>query len=217
MANTIQIKRGAGAPGPGVLLDGELGFDRTNKQLYIGNGTEPISLIPKSAAEVGAVAEPVYTNHFFEQKGWYKIGTMSIDSSARLTLTIGGSYYHNPSRVAVIEILGDYDTARCQTIVPTPNADQITKIGVVTISRTQSEIYAYYNGDFSNTVYFYIHASMGNFTPCTPSLESISESSMMDIVDTSKIVLAPLETKCYGSTLPAAGTPGRIFFKKVSS
>lgn len=36
MANTIQIKRGNSAPGNGVLLDGELGFDKANDQLYIG-------------------------------------------------------------------------------------------------------------------------------------------------------------------------------------
>ena len=55
MANTIQIKRGNSAPPAGTLLDGELGFDKANDQLYIGNGTEQISLIPKSAADVGAV------------------------------------------------------------------------------------------------------------------------------------------------------------------
>lgn len=36
MANTIQIKRGNSEPGAGVLLDGELGFDKANDQLYIG-------------------------------------------------------------------------------------------------------------------------------------------------------------------------------------
>lgn len=55
MANTIQIKRGNSAPPTGTLLDGELGFDKTNDQLYIGNGAEQISLIPKSAADIGAV------------------------------------------------------------------------------------------------------------------------------------------------------------------
>ena len=36
MANTIQIKRGNSEPPAGTLLDGELGFDKTNEQLYIG-------------------------------------------------------------------------------------------------------------------------------------------------------------------------------------
>lgn len=35
--NKIQIKRGSGAPGPGVLDVGELGWDTTNKKLYVGN------------------------------------------------------------------------------------------------------------------------------------------------------------------------------------
>ena len=37
MSNTIQIKRGSGKPSNGVLLDGELGYDKTNGFLYIGN------------------------------------------------------------------------------------------------------------------------------------------------------------------------------------
>lgn len=36
MSNIIKIKRGAGKPANGVLKAGELGFDTTNKNLYIG-------------------------------------------------------------------------------------------------------------------------------------------------------------------------------------
>ena len=39
MANKIQIKRGAGAPVPGVLTNGELGWDTVGKLLYIGDGS----------------------------------------------------------------------------------------------------------------------------------------------------------------------------------
>lgn len=39
MANKIQIKRGSGAPASGVLDVGELGWDTTNKRLYVGNGS----------------------------------------------------------------------------------------------------------------------------------------------------------------------------------
>lgn len=42
MANTIQIKRGSGAPGS--LADGELGFDKTNNILYIGKGSSVVAL-----------------------------------------------------------------------------------------------------------------------------------------------------------------------------
>ena len=38
MSNIIKIKRGAGKPADGVLKEGELGFDTTNKNLYIGSG-----------------------------------------------------------------------------------------------------------------------------------------------------------------------------------
>lgn len=38
MANKIQIRRGSGAPAMGVLDVGELGWDITNKKLYVGNG-----------------------------------------------------------------------------------------------------------------------------------------------------------------------------------
>lgn len=39
MANKIQIKRGSGAPASGILDVGELGWDTTNKRLYVGNGS----------------------------------------------------------------------------------------------------------------------------------------------------------------------------------
>lgn len=39
MANIIKIKRGNGAPTSANLQDGELGFDKTNNNLYIGTGT----------------------------------------------------------------------------------------------------------------------------------------------------------------------------------
>lgn len=39
MANKIQIKRGAGAPAPGILANGELGWNTTGKLLYIGDGS----------------------------------------------------------------------------------------------------------------------------------------------------------------------------------
>ena len=37
MSNIIKIKRGAGKPANGVLKEGELGFDTTNKDLYVGS------------------------------------------------------------------------------------------------------------------------------------------------------------------------------------
>lgn len=39
MVNKIQIKRGSGAPAVGALDVGELGWDKINKKLYVGNGT----------------------------------------------------------------------------------------------------------------------------------------------------------------------------------
>ena len=39
MANKIQIRRGSGTPTTGVLDIGELGWDATNKKLYVGNGS----------------------------------------------------------------------------------------------------------------------------------------------------------------------------------
>lgn len=39
MSNVIQIKTGSGKPGNGKLLIGELGYDKTNGYLYIGNAS----------------------------------------------------------------------------------------------------------------------------------------------------------------------------------
>lgn len=56
MINKIQIKRGAGAPSPGILDIGEIGWDTTNKKLYVGNGTS-------------ANATPLYNNGPTGSKG----------------------------------------------------------------------------------------------------------------------------------------------------
>ena len=39
MTNKIQIKRGSETPATGILDVGELGWDSTNKKLYVGNGS----------------------------------------------------------------------------------------------------------------------------------------------------------------------------------
>ena len=44
MGNIIQIKRGSGQPGTGVLADGELGYDTTNGFLYIGVGNTSVKI-----------------------------------------------------------------------------------------------------------------------------------------------------------------------------
>lgn len=51
VSNIIQIKRGNGAPGNNKLMPYELGYDKTNRQLYIGteDGTA-INLIPEKVA-----------------------------------------------------------------------------------------------------------------------------------------------------------------------
>ena len=49
MGNTIQIKRGAGAPANGVLAEGELGIDLSTNTLYVG----------KKAEDNKTVSEPI--------------------------------------------------------------------------------------------------------------------------------------------------------------
>lgn len=46
MTNIIKIKRGSGAPSTGVLNDYELGWDFTNKRLYMGvDSSDPIKIV----------------------------------------------------------------------------------------------------------------------------------------------------------------------------
>ena len=44
MANKIIIKNGSGAPPSGSLAVAELGFDKTNKKVYIGHSDGPIEV-----------------------------------------------------------------------------------------------------------------------------------------------------------------------------
>lgn len=45
MANKIIIKNGSGAPANGKLDTAELGFDKTNKALYVGNNGTSVLLV----------------------------------------------------------------------------------------------------------------------------------------------------------------------------
>ena len=57
MSNKIQIKRGAGAPASGLLDVGELGWDTTNKKLYVGNGSNSNATVIHNGGPVGATGK----------------------------------------------------------------------------------------------------------------------------------------------------------------
>ena len=54
MANKIQIRRGSSAPSYGALDVGELGWDKTNKILYVGNGTNAYATKIANGGPIGA-------------------------------------------------------------------------------------------------------------------------------------------------------------------
>ena len=60
MPNKILIKQGSGAPAKGVLDVGELGWDITNKKLYIGNGTGVDSTLIANSGPTGATGARGY-------------------------------------------------------------------------------------------------------------------------------------------------------------
>ena len=61
MAQKIQIKQGSGAPAKGVLDVGELGWDITNKKLYIGNGTDSSATLIDGSGPRGSNGTRGYT------------------------------------------------------------------------------------------------------------------------------------------------------------
>lgn len=54
--NIFTIKRGSGKPVNGILKDGELGFDKQNRNLYIGRETIKDGITTIEAKKIGLTA-----------------------------------------------------------------------------------------------------------------------------------------------------------------
>ena len=112
-------------------------------------------------------------------QGWYKLGKMSGDMCAVVTLTIGGTFIYDSVSPSMVDIATHYDKARVFLKMPSSLDKQLSKIGVIRESATVFGVYGYYNSTRENSVKINIHAHMGQFMQEGLIASSVSESDML--------------------------------------
>lgn len=103
MAFKIKTKTGTSAPASGVLDVGELGFDTTNKKLYVGNGTG------QSATEIGSsYSLPLSANG---TRGGIQIGATQTETNRAVILTSEKASVALPRQIPAVTLNGSSSTA----------------------------------------------------------------------------------------------------------
>lgn len=115
-------------------------------------------------------------------QGWYKIGTMTGDMCAVVTVTIGGIFVNNQASPSMVDIATQYNNARAFLRFPSLADGQISKIGVIKESTKVYGVYAYYNNTVENPVKVNVHTHMGEFAPADWVASSVSESNMLAVI-----------------------------------
>lgn len=115
-------------------------------------------------------------------QGWYKLGTISGDMCAVVTVTIGGTFIYNPVSPSMVDIATHYDRARAFLKMPASMDNQLSKIGVIKESATVFGVYGYYNSASENSVKINIHTHMGSFAQADWSASAVSESDMVLVI-----------------------------------
>lgn len=115
-------------------------------------------------------------------RGWFKIGTMTGDMCAVVTVTIGGIFVNNQASPSMVDIATQYNGARAFLRFPSLADGQISKIGVVKESVKVYGVYAYYNNTNENPVKVNIHTHMGAFTSADLAASSVTDSDMLAVV-----------------------------------
>ena len=115
-------------------------------------------------------------------QGWYKLGTISGDMCAVVTLTIGGTFIYDSVSPSMVDIATHYDRARAFLKMPASVDKQISKIGVTKESPTVFGVYGYYNSANENSVKINIHTHMGSFVSADWVASNVSESDMLAVI-----------------------------------
>ena len=115
-------------------------------------------------------------------QGWYKVGTMSGNMCAVVTLTIGGVFMNNQTSSAMLDIATHYSNARILRRIPSLANKQISQICILMESPTVYGIYAYYNSASENPVEVNVHTHMGVFAGAGLTASNISTDEMVTMI-----------------------------------
>lgn len=153
MAFKIKTKTGTSAPASGVLDVGELGFDTTNKKLYVGNGTG------QPATQIGSsYSLPLSANG---TRGGIQIGATETETNRAVILTSEKASVALPRQIPAVTLNGSTATA--------PSFYAPTTVGIsgqiATSTGSGTPSYAY-----NNKAYFLA----SNFTNSTTTLNPVT-------------------------------------------
>lgn len=140
------------------------------------------SLITKSSNAVPkAYAAPadIKMMNYPGTAGWYKIGKITGDMCAVVTVTIGGIFQCDQVSPSVVDIATHYHGARIITRLPSLVDNQLSKIGIIMESPVVYGVYVYYNSNQVNPVSINIHPSMGTFQAEEWTASDVSESDLL--------------------------------------
>lgn len=138
-------------------------------------------IIKSSNAVPKAYAAPanIKMMNYPSTAGWYKIGKITGDMCAVVTVTIGGIYQCDQVSPSVVDIATHYNGARIITRLPSLVDNQISKIGIIMENPVVYGVYVYYNSNQVNPVSINIHPSMGTFQAEEWTASDVSESDLL--------------------------------------
>jgi hypothetical protein len=144
--------------------------------------------LPEPTSDTDAVPKS-YVDRFdvtmgknLNAQGWYKLGTVSGNMCAVITVTTGGRYVNNDVSPSMVDIATQFYNARAFVRLPSLLDYQISKIGLIQETETVFGVYGYYNSASSNFVQISVRVHMGQFTSAELQATSVSESDMLAVV-----------------------------------
>ena len=172
------------------------------------------SNITLSAADVGAMATRPNVQVLLSAPGWYRVGSINFYGCYRLT--VSPRYGNTQDMGVVLDIVAtESNPVINKTAVGyrSSSVRQIDKVRLVKGS-TGYAVDIHYNVSVTNGVYVRLDGPDGMWvTYAEWSTASDSATAAATCVLSPYVTLTSAE---YGTSLPAAGNAGRIFFKKVT-
>lgn len=140
--------------------------------------TKDSDAVPKSYVDKADVK----LTKTLDTMGWYKLGTVSGEMCAVVTVTIGGEYGNDDPSPSMVDIATQYNHSRAFLRLPAVADNQVSKFGLIQESASGCGVYLYYNSMMANTVKVNIHTHMGNFTSGGLAASNASESTMIAVI-----------------------------------
>ena len=178
------------------------------------NGKALSSNISLTAADVGAMPSSPRVEGQPSAPGWYRIGTVLPYDCYRLT--VSSSWGTTRDMSVIVDIATTYSSASITKVVSGYTHASYEVIDKIRLVKGSNLYYVdiHYTQSTINSVYVRLDGAAGRWTTYADWVTaSDSATAVATCVMSPYVTLTSAE---YGTSLPAAGNAGRIFFKKVT-